>query len=278
MEFRNLIKLQIKILITRKEFQYSFTLMLFFVATAFIINCFSLYGKEITSVQAANQLWFGFSQYSSAVSSIVFIFVLPLISSMAFADTYYTEMNTGIYKNILTRCKKSNYIISKGIITFVSGFLVVFIPLLLSQFLSLIIAPVNSCIDVTNLPSFIFMHTENMVFQELFLNHPYLYNFLYIVISGIFGAVLALLSFALSFLPIRSRLLIIATPTVLYIVQAFISTLLFGAMYALCYYLFPFVGIRGLEPMYFFSVVSGTLVFSVIIITVKSIFIKDEVL
>src|SRR3712207_9409367 len=61
--------------------------------------------------------------------------LMPLTCSLIYSDSYYTDIKNGIYKNIVTRTNRFNYVLSKIIITFTVSFLIIFIPLIIDQIL-----------------------------------------------------------------------------------------------------------------------------------------------
>lgn len=277
MEFMNIIKLEFKLMLYRKEFQFAFTAMLSFVSLAFIINCINLYGKDISYVFPANQIWVGFSISSMIISNVLYLFILPFISSIAYSDTYFIDYNTGIYKNIFTRCNKYIYFLAKGITVFSAGFIIIFIPLLVNQLLSLIPAPLKSCADITNWPSYLFLPIKDMIFPNLFLYNPYLYNFLYMLIPALFGGIMALLSYSLSFYIKKSRLLVVSIVGILYVAENFLGSLLFDEGHSLFNYLFAFSFVKCLNENFFFSFMILCFILSIGIIIIKNLLIKDEI-
>jgi len=204
------------------------------------------------------------------------MFLLPLLPALAYADTYYLDIKTGAYKSILTRCRKNNYILAKGIVIFVSGFIVVLVPLLINQLLYFIIAPLHSTKNLLGWPAYMFIPTHNMIFESLFLSNPYLYNILYMLLAGLVGSLAALMSYSISFITNKSRLIIVAAPLVIYLVGNFINALLGKANYCLNYYLQGFVVIGGLNADYFFIVLTISFIVSISIIFFKNMTVKDE--
>jgi len=50
------------------------------------------------------------------------------------------------------------------------------------------------------------LYIKAMQFPVLFINYPYLSNFLFAVIAGMFGACISLVSYSISFINKKSRL------------------------------------------------------------------------
>jgi len=47
MKLIEMIKLEFKLLLSRKEFFYTFTIMMVLISIGFLSKCFSLYGRDI---------------------------------------------------------------------------------------------------------------------------------------------------------------------------------------------------------------------------------------
>lgn len=130
----------------------------------------------------------------------MFIYTIPIIVVFSFADTWLNEVKmTDI---LFTRVNQRTYFISKYLISFVSGFLVLVVPLLIS-FLAEIICLDFHTNSITILP---YLTGENNVqtldslfsFYSLYGQHPYWYIVMYICFIGVYGGLCATLSFSIS--------------------------------------------------------------------------------
>ena len=273
MEFIQLLKLELYFLFRRKEFLFVFTISLTLMVIAFLADCYNLFQSELMDIPPANQLWVGFG---NKFGQAFYMFLLPLMPVMAYADTHYLNIKTGMYKNIFPRCHKSNYILAKGVVVLASGFFVVFFPLFINQLLYLVIAPIHSSRHILNgWPAYTFYPSHTMLFEALFLSRPYLYNVLYMIMASLVGSLAALVSYAISFISNRSRLIIIATPVVVYSIYNFITLLLINKKYSLYFYLIG-SGSSGLSASYFFISIVFCFIVSLAIIFLKNICNRDE--
>lgn len=272
-----LIKLEFKHLFSRKEFYYTFSIMIILSASAFLIFCGELYGRDISELYPANQIWMSFSHYTNMISGLLYFFLLPIVASVPFSDTFYCDKSCGVYKVIFTRYERKLYVFAKGIVVVISAFFIIFIPLLANQLLSFLISPFKSPINITNLPSYIPIRTNGMLFPELYKSNPYIYNFVFMLIPSGVGSVLALVSYAVSFYVKKSRLLVVAIPAVVYILYNFLSSLLLSPKYALAYYLLPksLSNMLGLEYPVF--IMSGITILSVLAIIIRNFVVRDEI-
>jgi len=251
--------------------------MLLLSALAFLIFCGKLYGRDLSELYPANQIWMTFSHYTNTISGLLYFFILPIVASIPFADTFYCDKSCGVYKAILTREKRDVYVFAKGIVVMASAFIVIFIPLLANQLLCFLIAPLYSASDITNLPSYIPMRTTGMLFPEIYCKSPYLYNILFMLIPSGAGSILALASYAVSFYANKSRLLVIAIPTVIYILFNFLSALLFSPKYTLSYYLLPNSYIRDIFGFGYLAIIMlGIAIVSVFAIIIRNVKVRDE--
>ena len=83
---------------------------------------------------SAFQVWIGNGvsfEYS------LFIRLIPILAAMPYAVTYLSDIKSGIIKNYVTRTAKFNYLAAKYIAVFVTGGVVVVIPLLINNYSSI---------------------------------------------------------------------------------------------------------------------------------------------
>lgn len=127
-------------------------------------------------------------------------YLIPILVVFPFADSWLHERNMADI--LFTRVNKRNYFISKYVVCFLSGFLVLALPLLISFIAEMI------CLDFQNsqihiLPYFAGENNIEMLsnifgFYSFYLNHPYRYILMYITFVGLYGGLCATLSFSIS--------------------------------------------------------------------------------
>ena len=129
-----------------------------------------------------------------------FYYLIPVIVVFPFADTWLNERKmTDI---LFTRVKAKTYFLSKYILCFVSGFLVLALPLLIS-FIAEIFALDFHENQITILP---YAVGENNIqslnqmysFFSFYSSSPYLYMIMYFALIGIYGGFCAMTSFSIS--------------------------------------------------------------------------------
>ena len=103
---------------------------------------------------------------------------------------------------IFTRVTRKKYFLSKYLISFISGFIVIFIPLVVS-YCSVILALdfndnvlniVQATANETNIEAFL----SNYTFYQIYLENPYMFIFIFIFLISIFGGFCAVTAFSIS--------------------------------------------------------------------------------
>jgi len=252
--------------------------MMALVCLAFLLKCIGLYGRDFSMVYPASQLWFGWTPnitYAKPLTGLFYLIALPFVVSLVYSDTYYIDNNTGMVKNIIVRCKKSKYLLAKGLVVYTSGFIVIFIPLIVEQVLCLFVSPITGRLDILHTKAYEFPFVKYIQFSEMFVNHPYLRNFLIISLASLFGGSISLFSYALSFINKKSRLFVVAFPGILYIAYNLVVEFFDERWLGLSYYLYSSVTFSG-RTSYIIIVLAAMTLLSTFIIVSKSMISKDE--
>ncbi len=140
------------------------------------------------------QGWIGHN--ISSVYSEIYYTIFPFIAVLPFGVTYYEELKTGYLKNIVTRVKRSKYILAKYIVTFVSGGMVCAFPSLLSAWIAALYLP-NMPMNIASMSTLI----GNTHFMwEIFRDSPATYILIYSLLAFIFGGLMATLAMGIAHL------------------------------------------------------------------------------
>lgn len=140
----------------------------------------------------------------------IFFLLLPLLASIPFADTFFTDRKDGYIRNIIIRARKKEYFLAKYIATFIAGGLAVIIPLAL-----------NLLIAAMYLPSIVPSVTQSFgigpthLWSVMFFTHPYLYLISFLILIYIFSGLIATIGLAVS-LFVEYRFLTLITPFIIY--------------------------------------------------------------
>ncbi|MGH2330585.1 hypothetical protein [Thermoanaerobacter mathranii] len=264
-------------LFRRKEFNIVLTLEIVLICTLFDLRALTYYKAPTSELPSAYQMWIGYINSNvsfidfSYIGDIYYLFFLTLPASIVFADTYLEDKKGNVLNFIITRCDKSLYVLSKGIVVFFSGFIIIFLPLLLDQLLYMIAFPLYAISEVNaGNPVYDKYYLTQNYFKNLHTLNPYLHNLLYIFLDGFFGGTIAVLSYAVSFFKKVNRYIVVVLPTILFLTQNFIFALLGKTNYCLSYYLNVSPSIGGLDYKVFGYSILGVLIASLFMIVLNA--------
>lgn len=225
---KGIFQMQIRRLFSRTEFKIAWLLCMIFVVMAYIEACLSVWGEDQSNLFSAATGWIGnVNIFSGNVMQLFYFFGISIIAALPFSDSFLEDKLSRSLPAVLVRGTWKSYLTSGLFLTFFSGFLVILIPLLLSQILALLIFPVNGDLPMgiwgsgawTSLST-----TDTYVFPSLVLNYPYLNNMVFIFYSSIFAGLNAVASYILSLLGIRRKLFVLCIPTIFWLLYSAVIT------------------------------------------------------
>lgn len=160
--------------------------------------------------------WIGIETYTSGYS--LFFFAFPLLVCIGYGCSFRQEMDNGYINQIVSRVGKKRYFASKYVSTFLSGGIILTLPLLLNLLLRM---------TYTNLalpdPVYTYFNMGNRNFLgPMFFTHPLWFCFLYMLTDFAFGGALACLCMTFSYF-IKGRVLALPIPFLLLMVWDHIS-------------------------------------------------------
>ncbi|MGE6631658.1 ABC transporter permease [Bacillus sp. NPDC077027] len=192
-EFENCLK--------RSEIHFTFNFLVILSLLGFCMECFAIYGGKMSSVRSSAESSMIQGTYSISILMMILI-LFPIISGVVFSDSLYTEYNSGVYKNILTKIHKKTYVLSKAVVVFFTTFLVVLIPLVLNQLLCFMFFPSEGFDNKYSLPPFDIgvqnFHKEYL-FDFIRIQSPQLYIFVQIFVISLFASAISILTFSVYF-------------------------------------------------------------------------------
>ena len=190
-----------------------------FVSISFIIDAIGYIGYDLSDIQSASNMWILVLGNVSIIKQRLFLDVYLLLAvPIIIGDSYLVENELNIIPIILSRTNRFARFFSKSIVAFLCSVIVVAIPLILDQLLWLTCFPIYGFEPLgRNEPTYNLLNNVMESFSsELFrLNYPYLYNLLFVIINTIFGWSLGLFSQIVSFLGVKSKIVIIMTPAII---------------------------------------------------------------
>lgn len=230
---------------------FSFSLLLLLVPA--LMRILALQGSLDTALAPA---WFYASQlepppvnpYRSIMEYYV-LFGAPLMGAIVYGAFFYDDSREGIVPAFFTRISKYTYWCSGALAAFLSAFLVVFVPLLLSKLLFCVAVPLDTLKFSPGYPTEDIYYRNIHIFKQLAIQHPYVfYYLLYSVIPALFSALLAVLSFGLSLFVRKSRLLLVLLPGIGTQVVSFLVALFGSVHWSPASLLSPSHSITGVYP------------------------------
>lgn len=154
----------------------------------------------------------------------LFYFLLPVFAVIPYAWSFLEEAKSGYTHNIITRTGKRVYFLCKYIATFVSGVLVILIPLVVSFVTVLCFIPAYMPDMQYDLYYLVEIKTPG---STIFFSTPVLYVLLYILLASLFAGIWATLPMAVSFFT-QNRFVVLFAP---FIVLLFLLHVGFLALY-----------------------------------------------
>lgn len=276
-----IIKLHFKNMLHSKEFFIIFICSLIILLTATIGELITLYGINKISLAPA-WYYFGYTGpiVGNALNMVIaafIMFILPFLGSIAYAHFYYDAYNENITPILINRVSRNKYLITGAITVFIGGFLVVFVPLILSKLLLCTAIPLESIKIMPDYPTKDLMYRNVNFLKDICLNNPYLYYFIYTLIPALYAGLSGVLSLAVSFFIKKNRFFIITFPGMAYIIACFLLSVLGKVNIAPYLLLMPSLGIKGIQTTPLILLFVLLFAINIMLITVKLFFKKDEI-
>lgn len=165
--------------------------------------------------------WIGIN--SDTLGEAVFLFVFPLLAVLPYGWSHLSEMKSGYTNNILCRTSRRNYIISKYIAVFMSGGLVIAIPMFFNLMGNAMVCP--ACIPTCT--SMLTSVWQGAFLPMLYYTHPWIYSLIWIAVDFLWGGAISCISLALGFF-IKKNVLLLLTPFAVFVAFDFCISLFSG--------------------------------------------------
>ncbi|MDD4414479.1 MAG: hypothetical protein PHR14_08050 [Oscillospiraceae bacterium] len=187
--------------------------------TEFVNDVHTYAGKPGLFPLSVFNKWIGAER--TGLPSYLFFLVIPLLASLPYGDSYFQDRKTGYIRHILIRQNKVQYYVAKFIAVFLSGAVVVVIPLIINLGMSALILP-SVLPEVSTHTHAIYAHS---MWSSLYYAHPYVYIGLYLLLIFIFSGLWASISLSVSFFS-GNRYVVLLFPFVFYVFIHAITNLL----------------------------------------------------
>jgi len=151
----------------------------------------------------------------------MFVILLPLLVSFPCAWFYHKEMDMNLVPSLISRGKYRNYYISKAIVICTTGFVLTVIPLIINLLFHLVAYPFSAHGIFSESAYKGFgtisqaMVMNNVTFPLLYINKPVINALVHILLIGIFGAGMGILTYAITLYFRKNIVITLATTTVL---------------------------------------------------------------
>ena len=95
------------------------------------INPISFFEPDNATVMPASafQMWLG---NGVTFEYTLYVRLIPILAAMPYAVTYLSDIKSGIIKNYISRTAKINYLVAKYMAVFITGGIVIILPLFLT--------------------------------------------------------------------------------------------------------------------------------------------------
>lgn len=193
-----LIKIDLKNCLKNQKFKLCFLSLLGFSLLSFIGVCISAFMKNSLQLEFTNKM--GIMLGTSVRSAFqIILLLIPLIACSIYSDSFIYERDNNIHIYYLTRCNKLKYFISKILTNFTMVFLTILFALSINEVLTILAIPnigVNNGYGITVYQ--LKANAGRFFLQSVYYSHPYLYNFLLILITSFYASLVAVIGFNFS--------------------------------------------------------------------------------
>lgn len=192
---------QVNILLHKKGFAITLSVILFYVLTTFLYYVEISRGRSSTELYSAAFLYPGREDVKyAAFLKLLFPFLVPLTG----AFSILSDLQSRMIPVFRARLSSLQYIVSKLTACFIATFLAFFIPLLIGLVLNLLSFPLWSNVPLSNFGAYTDENLRTIkryLFPALYIESPYGYVLLYLFLLPAFAGILAtfLCSFSLCF-------------------------------------------------------------------------------
>jgi len=133
---------------------------------------------------------------------------MPVLAALPFADLFAKDKQTGYLRSILVKGKKTHYFTGLFLFNFVTGGLMLVLPLLLNLYLSFMFLPNIKPDPVIN--NLMAIDTYSAFFPALYYSNPLMHILFYIFLAFLFSGMYASIALSVSFF-LNNRFVILAS-------------------------------------------------------------------
>lgn len=268
---KNAIKSQLYILLNRKQYKFILAVSIALSLLSFVLYAFADFGQYMPDIKSFRDT--SIISSKNMFSSILFT-VLPILSVVPFCDSYIDDKKNSRLPVIFQLCSREQYFYSKLFVCAFSTVLTVGVPVFINLILGTVAFPDISTADLTGLASnqaFLYLadseYMTTLAFKNLFISHPFLYSFIYVIFITLYAGVGAMLTYSLSFY-FKNRAMIVVPffvfNTLLNIISSFTLSN-FGFEISMSDYVLSENISRGINYLAFFAIIILMLALSIVL-------------
>lgn len=156
------------------------------------------------------EYWLGGEWYS--LFSYIFFMIFPVLAVISQGDSLVEDKLTGYSKHMFLRGTREHFYAARFLSSFVTGGVVIVIPLIFNILLCAATIPSIPSQAATGTA----LITGGGMWASLYFSHPMVYTLLYLIIDFVYGGLFAVLAAALGAMT-RNRFLPLIFPVILYL-------------------------------------------------------------
>lgn len=181
--------------------------------------------------------WVGGENQSLGTS--IYFLIFPLLAAIPYGWSCCEEKKSGYMRTVIVQGGKSRYFFSRYFAIFLSGGVVMIVPLLLNLALTALVFPAVKPDVIYDVYYGVF---GGSLMSELYYSKPFLYVIFYLCIDFVFAGLIAGLSFVVSSW-IRIKAVCVIFPEFILLVFHYISNMILHAN--------PYIAYKETSPLFF---------------------------
>lgn len=217
-KFQNMIKMECRKSMRNKFFYVALGVGLLFALLSALYNIdayffsqkekagFSVDVNPMNQISGLYNRWIGGESFS--MGFVLFFTLFPLLAAFPYGWSQCMEGKSGYTKNVVIRGGKLPYFFAKYIATFLSGGLVVLIPLVCNFLLVACFVPAWK---PTIIYTMYYPIHHGSLWSEVFYTYPLVFVLLYLGLDFIFGGLFATMSYGLAAF-VKNRVAVVMVP------------------------------------------------------------------
>ncbi|WKB49919.1 hypothetical protein QYH60_13275 (plasmid) [Lactococcus lactis subsp. lactis] len=188
-----------------------------------VINNYLLYGMDASRIfsESPYTTWIGIDPFNFSPS--LFFLLIPIIASVPTATLLRQDINNRFIVQLKLRKSLKQVIWSYAIVAFISGFIVIAVPLLINFGSYFFILPNVKPDDMIN--SNLTIMNKNTLLVSLYYTHPFFHALLAIIFASFWGGIFSLFTFASS-LFIKNKFVALCSGLILQIILLLVNSML----------------------------------------------------